>query len=344
MASMTVGELRDRLDQRFRLLVGSRRGSERHQTLRHAVAWSYDLLDDVEKRVLERCSAFVGGFDLESACAVAGPDDSDEFGTLNVLDALVRKSLLVAERASGRTRFGMLETIRQFAEERLVERDEATAIRTLHARHFAAKETEVLAVWDSLRQKESYAWFAAELANLRSAWRWAADNDDLDAAAAIATYGIFLGGGSENYEPIAWAEELIDRAKAIDHPRLPALYVAAAQCWMPGRIEDAVRYSEAGQREVERGRAELPFGVEGWLVGSYLLIGQPERMVDWCRAQLAHGRDTRTLTRSCLALALTANGSVDDAMTVAEGLAAAAEATHNPYVLCFALFVHATAF
>ena len=71
MASMTASEVRDRLDQRFRLLVGSRRGLARHQTLRHAVAWSYDLLDDAEKTLLERCSVFAGGFDLQSACAVA---------------------------------------------------------------------------------------------------------------------------------------------------------------------------------------------------------------------------------------------------------------------------------
>ena len=85
---MTVSELRDRLDDRFRLLVGSRRGLERHQTLRHAVAWSYDLLDDTEKTVLARCSVFAGGFDLQSACAVAGSDDLDEYAILDVLDAL----------------------------------------------------------------------------------------------------------------------------------------------------------------------------------------------------------------------------------------------------------------
>ena len=72
MQSMTVTEVRDRLDDRFRLLVGSRRGLERHQTLRHAVQWSYDLLDDAEKALLARCSVFAGGFDLQGACAVGG--------------------------------------------------------------------------------------------------------------------------------------------------------------------------------------------------------------------------------------------------------------------------------
>ena len=102
MLSMTVTEVRDRLDDRFRLLVGSRRGLERHQTLRHAVQWSYDLLDDAEKHLLTRCSVFAGGFDLAGACAVAGSDD--EFATLDLLDSLVRKSLLVADRSSGRGR------------------------------------------------------------------------------------------------------------------------------------------------------------------------------------------------------------------------------------------------
>ena len=99
MAAMTAGEVRDRLDQRFRLLVGSRRGLSRHQTLRHAVAWSYDHLDEAEKPLLERCSVFAGGFDLQSACAVMGSDD--DFATLDLLDAVVRKSLLVADRSGG---------------------------------------------------------------------------------------------------------------------------------------------------------------------------------------------------------------------------------------------------
>ena len=114
---MTASEVRDRLDQRFRLLIGSRRGLARHHTLRHAVQWSYDLLGDAEKSLLAICSVFAGGFDLESACAVAGLDD--DYAVLDVLDALVRKSLLVADRLTGRTRFSMLETIRQFAEDQL---------------------------------------------------------------------------------------------------------------------------------------------------------------------------------------------------------------------------------
>jgi hypothetical protein len=294
--------------------------------------------------VLDRCSVFAGGFDLQSACAVAGSDDLDEYAVLEVLDALVRKSLLVADRSSGRTRFSMLETIRQFAEEQLVASGEADQARAAHARYFAEREADILALWDSPRQREAYAWFAVELANLRTAFRWAADHADLDAAASIATYAMFLGSAVESYEPIAWAEELIEPARAVDHPRLAALYVMASQCWMPGRIEEAVRYSDAGRGVIGSGRDEVPFGIEGWLCAVYLFVGQPAQWVEWCRAQLARNRDTHTLTRICLVVALTVAGSADEPMAAANGLIAAAEATRNPYALSFALFAYGLAF
>ena len=335
MASMTAIEVRDRLDQRFRLLVGSRRGLHRHHTLRHAVAWSYDLLDDAEKSLLTRCSVFAGGFDLQSICAVAGFDDVDDFAVLDLLDALVRKSLLVADRSSGRTRFSMLETIRQFAEERLIASGVAPEVRAAHARHFAEREDEILALWDSPRQREAYTWFTADLANLRTAFRWSADHGDLDTAATIATYAGFLGLWVENYEPIAWAEELIEPARAVDHPRLAALYVMASQCCWAGRTDDAVRYSDAGQTVIGSGRDDVPFGGEGWMGGAYLAIGQPERWVEWCRARLACGGDPHGIIRACLVFALATAGSGEEAMAATDGLIDAAEATDNPYVLSF---------
>jgi predicted ATPase/class 3 adenylate cyclase len=344
MASMTASEVRDRLDHRFRLLVGSRRGLARHQTLRHAVAWSYDLLDDAEKALLERCSVFAGGFDLQSACAVAGFADADDYAVLDLLDALVRKSLLVADRSSGRTRFSMLETIRQFAEDHLVADGEATDARTAHARYFAGRETDIMALWDSPRQREAYEWFSAELANLRTAFRWAADNGDLDDAATIATCAGWLSYVVENYEPITWAEELIEPARAVDHPRLAALYVMASQCYNTGRINEAVGYSEAGQMAMRSGSGEVPYGIEGLLGGVYVYIGQPERTVEWCRAQLARGRDTHTLTGAYLVMALTLARCAEKARTATTGLIDAAEATRNPHALSFALLAYGLAF
>jgi len=344
MTSMTASEMGDRLDHRFRLLVGSRRGLERHQTLRHAVAWSYDLLDDTEKALLDRCSVFAGGFDLQSACAVAGSDDLDEYAILEVLDALVRKSLLVADRSSGRTRFSMLETIRQFAEEQLVARGEASEIRATHSRYFAGREDDILALWDSPRQREAYDWFTLELANLRAAFRWAADQRDLDVAAIIATYVGLLGAAVQTFEPVAWAEELIEPARAVDHPRLAFLYVIASLCYMAGRIEAAVGYADAGQIVLGRSREAPPGGIEAVLGAVYMAIGQPERWAELCRAQLARRRDTHVYIRAWLVAALAWAGSGGEAMDSADGLIEAAEATGNPAVLAFALGAYGVAF
>ena len=343
MASMTASEVRDRLDQRFRLLVGSRRGLARHHTLRHAVAWSYDHLDDAEKPLLERCSVFAGGFDLQSACAVMGSDD--DFAILDLLDALVRKSLLVADRSAGRTRFSMLETIRQFAEEQLVARGEASEIRGAHSRYFAGREADILALWDSPRQREAYDWFTIELANLRTAFRWAADHGDLDVAATLATYVGWLGDLVGALEPIAWAEELIEPARAVDHPRLAFLYAIASLCYMTGRIEEAVGYSDAGQIVLASGGGDAPpYGIEGWLGLVYLAIGQPERLAELCRAQLARRRDTHVYIRSWLVVALAVAGCGGEAMDSAEGLIEAGEATGNPLFLSWALFAYGLAF
>jgi hypothetical protein len=95
---------------------------------------------------------------------------------------------------------------------------------------------------------------------------------------------------------------------------------------------------------IATGGGEVPFGVEGALGGVYLVIGQPERCVEWCRAQLARGRDTHTLTRASLVVALLVAGAGEEARAAANGLIEAAEATHNPYVLSFALHAYGYAF
>ena len=341
MASMTASEVRDRLDDRFKLLVGSRRGLERHQTLRHAVAWSYDLLNDAEKTLLQRCSAFAGGFDLQSACAVAGSDDLDDYAILDRLDALVRKSLLVADRSSGRTRFSMLETIRQFAEEQLVASGSADEVRAAHARHFAEREPDILALWDSPRQRDAYTWFTVELANLRSAFRWAADHDDLDTAAAIAIYATFLGIYVEQYEPVAWAEKLIEPARAVDHRRLAQLYVMAAQCYVAGRTDDALGYAKDGKLAIASGRFDqVRYEFEAPLSGVYMVTGQTEPWVELCRNMITRWPDAQTIALARLVLALTFAGASDEAMAASESLLAEADATDNPHVVTLALFAY----
>jgi hypothetical protein len=341
MESMTATEVRDRLDHRFKLLVRSRRGLERHQTLRQAVSWSYDLLEEPEKALLERCSVFAGGFDVQGARAVSGSEDADEFTILDLLDTLVRKSLLIADRSTGKTRFSMLETIRQFAEEKLVERGEAAEASSAHAQYFADRETDILALWDSPRQREAYAWFGTELANLRTAFRWASEGGDLDVAAPIATSAAMLGFWREQLEPVAWAEELIEPARAVGHPRLAFLYVMASYCWMTGRVDQALAYVDSGRTIVASSPHAPPFGVEGGLGGAYMAIGQAERWAELCRSQLERRGDNHVVIRTCRVFALAFAGFLDEARAAADGLIEAAIASDNPYMHTFATAAYA---
>ena len=343
MVSMSPNELRDRLDDRFRLLVGSRRGLERHQTLRHTVQWSYDLLDATEQRLLNHCSVFAGGFDLATACGVVSSDD--DLATLDVLDALVRKSLVVATRSSSRTRYSMLETIRQFAEEQLVQDGNADKARTAHARYFAQQESHVMALWDSERQREAYEWFALESANLRAAFRWAADHDNLDTSSAIAVYAAFLGAWVEQYEPVAWAEELIESAAARQHRRLAQLYAMAAQCYITSHSEQAIRYAELSRSAITSHRFDpVEREFEAWMWGVYAVIGQPERWVELCRSLIDQGSAPHSGTRACLSIAFTVAGDRDGARTAAQGLRVAADQTNNPRLACICLLAFGIAY
>ena len=330
MASMTASEVRDRLDQRFRLLVGSRRALERHHTLRHAVAWSFELLDDTEKALLERCSVFTGGFDLQSACAIGGFDDADDLAVLDLLDALVRKSLLVTDRSAGRTRYSMLETIRQFAEEQLVARGEASEIRAAHSRYFAGREADIMALWDSPRQREAYNWFTVELANLRTAFRWAADQDDLDERLGPRHLRGIARHLVEQYEPVAWAEELIESARRVNHRRLPQLLVVSAQCYAAGRLDDAVGYLDASRQLTESGDFdEIPY--EGQYSSGivYTHAGQSLRWAELCRSAIEQETGPQTITAHVWSWRSTSCDG-DEAMAASQGMLAAADATASP--------------
>jgi len=134
-----VPELADRLDDRLRLLTsGPRSAPARHQTLRAAMDWSFDLLTETEQRLLRRLSVFPQDFDLEAATAVAG-DDADPIDVLDLLARLIDKSLVVPDGMADTARYRLLETVRQYAAEKLGAAGEADAARGRHRRHFVGR-------------------------------------------------------------------------------------------------------------------------------------------------------------------------------------------------------------
>jgi predicted ATPase/class 3 adenylate cyclase len=240
MVSMSPAELLARLTDRFRLLSGPRRGLERHQTLRQAVQWSYDLLAEDEKQLLGRCAVFAGGFDLTAATDVCG-EGLDEYIVLDLLDSLVRKSLVNAEPGTSGTRYSILETIRQFAEEQLAAANATEAIRDRHARYFAREIVRQWEeVWPTPRVRAAHDWVDIEFFNLREGFRWAADRAGLDTAAAIAAHAGALLFFLQRYEPVQWAEEILESATRADIKQLPRLYVCACFTNYTGGPTDTV--------------------------------------------------------------------------------------------------------
>src|SRR5206468_11310082 len=125
LRSISVGELSQRLNQRFALLTdGSRTALPRHRTLRSMIDWSYDLLTDVEQAMLRRVSVFAGGWTLAAAEHVCSGDEIERSNTIDLLASLVDKNLVGIEEHEGTTRYRMLETIRQYAFDRLREAGE----------------------------------------------------------------------------------------------------------------------------------------------------------------------------------------------------------------------------
>jgi hypothetical protein len=181
LRSMSLSELSDRLDQRFRLLTGgSRTALERQQTLRATVGWSYSLLTGAERVLLARLSVFAGGFGLGAAEAVCGAGDLDVLDVAGLLGSLVDKSLVVAEPAGEGLRYRLLETIRLFAAERLVEAGEAeaAAVAAAHCTHFLAAAEQAAVYLTGPEQGRWLARLDADQANLRRAAGYAAGRPD----------------------------------------------------------------------------------------------------------------------------------------------------------------------
>lgn len=199
LRTLTLTEIADRLADRFRLLATGRRlAGERHQTLRAVVDWSWDLLVPVERTLLRRLAVFAGACDLEAverACAgLGGAHDLPADQTLEVLSALVDRSLVATEQRDGRTRFRLLETIRAYALDRLREAGEEEAVRDAHA-EWCRQLAEAAA--PHLRSREQGPWLDrldAAAVELRAALEWTTGANRKQAAVRLgAALGWYLG-------------------------------------------------------------------------------------------------------------------------------------------------------
>jgi predicted ATPase/class 3 adenylate cyclase len=234
LRSLSLRGLADRLDQRFRLLTGGDRTAlARQQTLQAAVEWSYSLLAGAEQLLLGRLSVFAGSFDLDAAEAVCGWGDLEAFDVTGLLGSLVDKSLAVAEPAGPSLRYRLLETIRQFAAERLAETggDEVAAVGAAHCAHYLAVAEAAAPKLTGPGQGSWLTRLDAEQANLRRAAGHAAR--DPGGTAQVLRLGVALRryctARYRDEEALALLRPALDRPDARADPELfgAALVTAA---------------------------------------------------------------------------------------------------------------------
>ncbi len=185
--ALSLNEIVDSLHDRFRLLTGgSRTAVRRQQTLRASVDWSHALLTETERILFRRLAVFYGGFDLAAAQFVCGGDVIERYQVLDQLTLLVDKSLVVADDSSGRTRYRLLETVRQYALEKLGESGEADTVRSRHCDHYTA----IAALLDAPARpdyEEQLDQAELEMDNLRNALGWDLENGATERASALAS-------------------------------------------------------------------------------------------------------------------------------------------------------------
>ncbi len=272
-----VEGVRERLDERFRLLTaGSRLAMRRHQTLRAALEWSYSLLSEPEQRIFDGLGVFAGGFSLESALRLATDAEIDEWAALDHLGAIVDKSLLIAD--AGSARYRMLETTRAFALERLAARGETLPMLRRHAEVMLALLERFYrdTVRGSGLASELVKRQVADLDNLRGAIHWASGPDG-DLRTAIALVGASgAGRGFLTTAGLQW--EGWQCCKALKH-RIDATIPAAdaARFWLACAEQGMTASLDASAEDAKR--AIALYRVEqdrlgefnGWLALAYSL-------------------------------------------------------------------------
>ena len=227
LAAMTPAELARRLERSFAVLGAGRRGTLPHQqTLRATIDWSYQLLAEPEQRLLARLSVFAGGCTLAAAEAVCGGEGIDPDTVFELLASLVARSLVVTEEHGPETRYRLLETIRQYGEERLTDTGETDRWKARHARYY-------MGVLQQIRhhdRREEVFWavrLSAEQDNLLAAWSWAIDTRNIDTAFSILA-GFAPSEVSSRYPLLLDGEAALELPGAAAHPGYPlALAVSA---------------------------------------------------------------------------------------------------------------------
>ncbi len=287
---LSLQEILRRLDDRFALLI-SRQRSEldpRHRTLRVAIDWSYDLLSPPERVMLGRLSVFAGGCSLATAEDVCAGDGLEREQILGLLSSLVNRSLVVAQTLlRDEARYSLLATIRQYAQEKLIDSGEWSVIRDRHLQCFLKLSEETDTKLRGEYQRLWLNWMDSEYDNIRAALSWAVEGGRLDSSRVSAglriTTSLYQFWRIQDYleEGLSWCRQLFAGANDEISPvvRANALSYGSLLAGLRGQVDDQIRYTEEavllGEAAGEAGKQALAFalGAQGYAArkaGDYL--------------------------------------------------------------------------
>lgn len=293
---LTVQQIAARLDDRFRLLTAGRPTDlAHHQTLNALLDWSYDLLADRERVVFRRVAVFAGGFGLEAAEAVSADVASDEFYVLDVLSALVDKSLVVADDKGMEIRYRLLETIRQYDWGKLVESGDDRTVRDRHRDFMLNLAEEADGQLWAPGQKRFLNLLETEHDNLRTALDWSLSERTGGAtgprlASALGWFWYLIGYASEGQQ---WLESALREAREIDVAlRAKVLNRAGLLAWYQGAYTQARTWCEEALAFARDQQIQYEIALALNVLG--LLAFQPDG--DYPRAK-AHLGECLTLAR-----------------------------------------------
>jgi predicted ATPase/DNA-binding winged helix-turn-helix (wHTH) protein len=242
---LTPQDLLGRLEKRLTLLTSSPTdASDRHRTMRDAIAWSYELLDPEEQTLFRRLGVFVGGFTLEAATAVADLPDMDVF---DGVDSLLSRSLLYRPAVVGQARFAMLEMLREFALEQLTATGEKNATATRHARYFSDLAEQIEPELTRDQAGLGARRLAADIDNFRTVLRHALRTDDPDIGLILASrIWRYWQSSDQLIEGREWLRSLLELRRASEEARAKGLTALAGLAYWQADYDDAwTRYSDA---------------------------------------------------------------------------------------------------
>jgi len=298
--TLSVQQITAHLHERFRLLTGgSRTALPRHQTLRGLIDWSYSLLSEAERRLLRRVSVFVGGWTLEAAAAVCAGDGVDRYDIVDLLGRLADKSLCLTDGQGSDPRYGLLETIRQYGLEKLMETPEGRVVRDHHRDFYLgfAEDAE-----PRLQGPEQVSWLKRlemDHDNLRAALRWSLDRDETELALRLGSV-LWMFWDTHGYvrEGREWLDELLARTH-----ELPPAAVAPVSRRALAKVLDGAAYLRARWSEFA---STIEFQSQALVVWRELgdnrgIAESLNRLGDWTR-QLGDRARGKALVAESLAL------------------------------------------